>query len=63
MPSIPPWFSGAKLNWAENMLAAGRKTPDKVAVVECGESTHSSVAVALGARSLITTSLLNLTGL
>ncbi|KAK4047329.1 hypothetical protein OIV83_005507 [Microbotryomycetes sp. JL201] len=37
MQDIPAWFTGARLNWAENMLQAGRKTPGKVAIVECSE--------------------------
>ncbi|KAK4055353.1 hypothetical protein OIO90_003191 [Microbotryomycetes sp. JL221] len=37
MQDIPSWFEGAKLNWAENMLQAGMKTPEKVAVIECSE--------------------------
>lgn len=58
MPSIPPWFSGAKLNWAENMLSAGMKTPEKVAVVECGEWSLFSASIC--SRRLFNVSDLNL---
>lgn len=58
MDSIPPWFKGAKLNWAENMLAAGAKTPDKVAVVECSALLLSpSLFLSPARRRRLTSSL------
>lgn len=38
MQSIPAWFKGAKLSWAENMLRAGTSTPEKTALIECSRS-------------------------
>ena len=35
MDKIPKWFTGARLNWAENMLRHGAS--DGTALVECSE--------------------------
>ena len=32
---IPEWFSGSRLNYAENLL---RYKDNKMAIIECGES-------------------------
>lgn len=37
MDAIPAWFTGAKLNWAENMLRC--RSADKVALVETSASS------------------------
>ncbi|KAJ1908831.1 hypothetical protein IWQ60_011504 [Tieghemiomyces parasiticus] len=40
MASIPRWFDGARLNFAENLLrhgAAGSPLADRVALISCGE--------------------------
>lgn len=31
-PANPPWFSDAKLNWAENMLHC--RSPEKIAIIQ-----------------------------
>ncbi|KAL8292250.1 hypothetical protein RQP46_001716 [Phenoliferia psychrophenolica] len=35
MSSIPPWFVGARLNWAENMLRS--RSPNQTALIETSE--------------------------
>lgn len=35
MDQIPAWFKGARLNWAENMLAKG--DPNQVALIQASE--------------------------
>lgn len=42
MDSIPKWFTGVKLNFAENMLFGPDKDDDKIAVTEANESGLAS---------------------
>ncbi len=39
MDQIPAWFKGARLNWAENMLAKGKA--DQVALIEASKQFQS----------------------